>query len=58
MKYQITFTQTNTENVTVEADTLEEAQALAAKHICRIGYWTLNRDRYVVDGKVVDSVNA
>jgi hypothetical protein len=56
-KYTIQFTQTETQNVNVEADTLEAAQELAKKHICRIGMWTLNRDQYIVDGKTVESIN-
>lgn len=54
-RYQITFTQTETQPVTVEAPDLATAQTLAAKHICRTGYWTLDRDRYIVDGHLVET---
>lgn len=51
--FTIYFTQTEVQPVQVKADTLEEAQALAAKHICRIGLWDLNTDQYSVDGRLV-----
>lgn len=53
--YTIYFNQTETQPVTVEAPDLASAQALAAKHICRIGYWTLDEDKYTVDGHLVEA---